>query len=112
MLRVVMVPLDKPHKDPERCRSKRPISLISVLSKLLETVVLRRMIGELESKLDPNQYAHRRERGTEMHLLEFHDFVREARDAGLYTYVSSVDVAADFDNVPHSGWVERFSVWA
>ena len=82
MLRVVMAPRDKPQKNPERCRSKRPISLISVLSKLLEAVVLLRMIGELEGKLDPSQYSYRRERGTEMHLLGFHDFVREARDAG------------------------------
>ena len=36
-----------------------------------------------------------------MHLIEFHDFVREARDTGSFVYVSSVDVAAAFDNVPH-----------
>ena len=76
MLRVIPIPLDKPQKDPEQCRSKRPISLISVLPKILEAVVLHRMIGSLESPLDPRKYAYRQERGTEMHLLEFHDFVR------------------------------------
>ena len=101
MLRVVMIPLDKPHRDPEQCRSKRPISLISVLSKALEAVVLHRILGRLEGGLDPGQYAYRRERGTEMHLLEFHDFVRESRGAGNFTYITSVDVAAAFDNVPH-----------
>ena len=37
-----------------------------------------------------------------MRLIEFHDYVWEMRDAGRYTYVSSIDVAAAFDNVPHS----------
>ena len=102
LLRVIMISLDKPHKDPEQCKSKRPISLISILAKILEAVALHRMIGALGNHLDPGQYAYRRERGAEMHLVEFHDFVREVRDAGQYTYTSSVDVAAAFDNVPHS----------
>ena len=47
MLRVVMIPLEKSHKDPEQCESKRPTSLISVLAKILEAATLRRMIGAL-----------------------------------------------------------------
>ena len=41
-----------------------------------------------------------------MHLFKFHDFVREARDAGKYTYISSAQVAAAFDNAPHRCLVE------
>ena len=41
-----------------------------------------------------------------MRLLEFHEFVRGPRDAGKYTYISSVDVAAAFDNVPQNCLIE------
>ena len=43
--------LDKPNRDTELCKSKRPISLISVLSKALETVVLNGLIAKLEDQL-------------------------------------------------------------
>ena len=102
MLKVIMVPLDKPRRNPEECRSKRPISLIPVLSKIMEGVILHRLMLRWESRLDAHQYAYRRERGTEMHLLELSDFVREARDRGQYVYIAAIDVASAFDNVAHS----------
>ena len=72
------------------------------MAETLEAVVLRRLMGTLENHIDPGEYAYRRERGTEMHLIGFHDYTREMRDAGCYAYISSIDVAAAFDNVPHS----------
>ena len=53
-----MIPLDKPKKDPEHCRPKRSIPLISVMAKTLEGVVLHRTIGALEQHIDPGQYAY------------------------------------------------------
>ena len=41
-----------------------------------------------------------------MRLPEFHDFLRESRDAGKYTYISSADAAAAFDNVPRKCLIE------
>ena len=102
MLQVVMIPLDKVGRDPERCGSKRPISLIPVVSKVLEAVILHRLLSRFESCLEPCQYAYRRERGTEMHLLDLTDFIREARNRGQYAYLASIDVAAAFDNISHS----------
>ena len=106
MLQVPMVPLDKPGRDSEQCGSKRPISLIPVLSKALEAVVLHRLFRQYEARLSPGQYAYRRERGTEMHILGLSDFVRKSRDAGKYVYMASIDVAAAFDNVSHDRLME------
>ena len=63
MLKVAMIPLDKPRRNPEECRPKRPISLIPVLSKIMEGVVLHRLMVVWEGQLDSRQYAYRRERG-------------------------------------------------
>ena len=53
MLQVVTIPLGKARRDPERCGSKRPISLIPVVSKVLEAVILRRLLGRFETCLEP-----------------------------------------------------------
>ena len=101
MLQVVMIPLDKAGRDPERCGSKRPISLMPAVSKVLEAVILHRLLSRFESRLEPCHYAYRPERCTEMHLLGLTDFIREARNRGQYSYLASIDVAAAFDNISH-----------
>ena len=70
LLRVVMVPLDKPHRDPEQCKSKRPISLISVMAKILEAVVMHRMMATLEPHLDPGRH-----RDPSSHFMTFLAFL-------------------------------------
>ena len=101
MLQVVMIPLDKAGRDPERCGSKRPISRIPLVSEVLEAAILRRLLGRFESCPEPCQFAYRRERGTEMHLLDLTDFIREARNRGQYSYLASIYVAAAFDDISH-----------
>ena len=102
MLKLTIAPLDKPNKDPEECGSKRPISLLNVLSKTLEAAILHRIMQEIESTLAERQYAYKRHRGTEAQLTEFHDFVREAVAANHSVYAASVDVDSAFDAVPHA----------
>ena len=101
MLKLTIVPLDKPNRDPELCGSKRPISLINVLSKILEAAVLHRLMGDLEVCLEKRQYAYRRQRGTETQLLQFHDFIREELLKGHCVYAASVDIDSAFDTVSH-----------
>ena len=102
LLQLYVTPLDKPGKDAEACASKRPISLISVLAKLLETAILNRILPRIEPQLDGRQYAYRRARGTELHLLEIFDFISEAGERGDYVYVASMDVDSAFDKVAHA----------
>ena len=101
MRKLAIAPLDKPLKYPELCKSKRPVSPLCVLAKALELAVLHRMQGELERGLGARQYAYRQGRGTETHLLEFYDFVKEANDQDWRIYVASIDVDSAFDKVPH-----------
>ena len=106
MLKIYIIPLDKPGKKSSLCASKRPISLISVLAKMLEAVVYHRLLPVVEGGLDGRQYAYRRARGTEMHLLELSDGVHAAMDAGHFAYIASLDIDGAFDKVPHRLLIE------
>ena len=106
--RLYIIPLDKPGRNPERCESKRPISLICALAKALEAAVYHRLVGHFEPLLDKRQYAYRRARGTEMHLLEMHEFALAAGEADEFLYLASIDVDSAFDAVPHSSLIASF----
>ena len=101
MVQLYLIFLDKPHKPQEKCASKRPISLISILSKTLEAAILNRLMESLEDKLTIYQYAYRRDRGTEHLLLDLTDFLQDQRAQACHTYLASIDVDGAFDTVPH-----------
>ena len=101
LLRPYVIPIDKPGKDPASCKSKRPISLICALAKALESVACNRMLPLLEPKLNRAQYAYRRARGVEFHLLELHRFLQDATCRGRYVYLASLDIEGAFDTAPH-----------
>ena len=52
------------------------------------------------------QYAYRKGRTVERHLIELSDFVLEKRGAGNHIYVSSTDAEGVFDTVPHEQVLE------
>ena len=57
VLKLPIVPLDKPQRNRDFCESGRPVSPICVPSKILEAVVFRSMRQQLEVELDGRQYA-------------------------------------------------------
>ena len=56
--RSIIVPLDEAGKYPTLRSSKRPIALLSTLVKLLELVLVRRVMPHVGSKIPRSQYAH------------------------------------------------------
>ena len=55
----------------------------------------------LGGSLESCQYAYRRERGTEHHLLDLTDFARDMRSENKRSGPESVDVHGAFDAVSH-----------
>ena len=102
LLMVHPVPLDKPQKDPEECKSKRPISLINTMAKVIEAIAHHRLLTLFEAYLEPRQYAYRRSCSTEMHLQELMSFLISAKNREWPVYVASIDVKGAFDTVPHA----------
>ena len=99
--RIYVAPITKPGKAPRDPNSKRPISLINTIMKIMEGILYQRLLPIIEPKLSVNQYAHRRQRGTEHHLVSIMDFANRALLRGENVYVISFDIAGAFDNVSH-----------
>ena len=94
--------LKKPNLDYGDTSSYRPISNLSVISKLLERLILVRNTKHLDNnKLLPiNQSAYRQYHSTETVLKLFSD-VLEAADQGKLTLLLLLDLSAAFDTVDH-----------
>ena len=101
MLHLYIAPLDKAGKPKHECEAKRPISLIRTLSKLLEAVVLNRLLPSLGPGFSAQQYAYRGGRGADMHLAEISDFTQEGIERGNPIYLTTLDTQGAFDYVPH-----------
>ena len=98
---IYVVSFPKPGKDASIPANRRPISLLNSLIKIAECVVYHRLLPTVEPLLSPAQYAYRRQRGTEHHLVELMDRVQRALLHGSLVYIVSFDIAGAFDRVSH-----------
>ena len=89
----------------------RPISNLKTISKLLEKVVVTRLITHLEkvNYLHPYQSAYRSKHSTETATLLVTNSWRAALDRGKIVCVASLDVTAAFDTVNHDILLSRLS---
>jgi len=95
--------LKKPDLDPSDGKSYRPISNLTVLSKVLERLVARQLIRHLsEWKLLPElQSAYRAYHSTETAVLRVVSDILEALDRGDLAALTLLDLSAAFDSVDH-----------
>ena len=71
----IIVPIDKPGKPGSALEDYRPISLTSAIAKILEKVVVRRLLAIWKPSV--NQYAYRKNHSTEDALVKVADFVHD-----------------------------------
>ena len=81
----------------------RPISVLPVVSKVLERVVHHQLHSFLSEHklLSPFQCGFRRNHSTEFAAVAFSDYIRRGMDLGLLTRASFVDLRKAFDSVDH-----------
>ena len=65
-------------------------------------MVYHRILPVVEPSLVGNQYAYRRARGTEHHLVFMQDRIHRTLLRGHFAYVASFDIARAFDEVSHA----------
>ena len=96
--------LKKPNFDNGDTNSYRPISNLSVISKLLERLILRRITNHLnDNNLFPmNQSAYRQFHSTETAVLKVFSDVLSAADHGKLTLLALLDLSSAFDTVDHN----------
>lgn len=106
----VIIPLPKPtSKNPEP-DSFRPISLTSCLAKVLERIINRRLITELESneRLDKRQHAFRSGRGTDTYLAELE---RSLPTTDEHSLIASLDLSKAYDTTWRHGILRTLKSW-
>ncbi len=101
--------LKKSDLDPADPKSYRPISNLSVLSKLLERLVARQLLAYLTaSKLLPElQSAYRAFHSTETAILKVLADILRAVDGGDLAMLTLLDLSAAFDTVDHATLLTR-----
>ena len=81
----------------------RPISVLPVVSKVLERVVNHQLHSFLSEHklLSPFQCGFRRNHSTEFAAIAFSDYIRRGMDLGLLTGAVFIDLRKAFDSVDH-----------
>lgn len=101
MARVVMVL--KPGKNAHDVSSYRPISILSVFSKLIERIILHRMQEYMETVIPDHQFGFRSGHGTTEQCHRVVEYIKEAYEKKEYCSGVFIDVSQAFDKVWHVG---------
>ena len=82
----------------------RPVSILSVPSKLLESEINTAIVNHVTNNnlITPNQWAYRKAHSTELLLIHLTEKWRRFVDDGLVVAVAFVDFRKAFDSVLHS----------
>ena len=101
----VLCILIKPDKPPSQTTSYRPISLLSVIMKLFERVIDKRLRKHLEDNgfFSKYQSGFRKSKSTSDHLFRLSQTIMESFNQGEHVIVAFLDIEKAFDNVWHNG---------
>lgn len=87
----------------------RPISLLSVVGKVLERCILNRLLSDIKSRLDPAQHGFVSGKSCTTQLLSVLNTIGKNLDMGKETDVIFMDMAKAFDRVDHPTLLHRLS---
>lgn len=103
MSEIIMIP--KPGKDASQVSSYRPISLLSILSKLFEKIFLYSLMPHLNTRqiIPAHQFGFRRGHSTIEQVHRIVTLIRNAFEEKLYCSSLFIDISQAFDKVWHKG---------
>ena len=103
--------LKKPSLDKETLSNYRPISNLSFLSKLLERVVLKRLLTHLSynNLFNEHQSAYTKHHSTETVLLSLHNDIISAMATQRLSGLCLLDLSSAFDTIDHNILLQRLS---
>lgn len=106
---VIMLP--KPGKPPNDIKSYRPISLLPIISKLFEKILLKRLKLILaKTKLIPDhQFGFRSQHSTIDQVHRITDLIEKTLEGKQYCSAIFLDVAQAFDKVWHEGLLYKMN---
>ena len=100
-----MLPIPKPGADPHAAKGYRPIALLNVLSKVMESLMKDRMSYVLETRhlLSDCQQGFRPTRSTELALWQFASSATFALKTRCQCVAIALDIQSAYDTVDHTG---------
>ena len=101
----VVIPIHKPGTDATLPGSYRPISLTSVLCKIMERLITNRLVWFLEkyNLLNKNQSGYRKNRSTIDQLIRLHDSINKSINTNGYTLGIFIDFSKAYDMMWREG---------
>ena len=107
-----VIPLYK-KEDPLDPKNFRPVSILSVLSKILEKVVSIQIIDYMESQklFHPCHHGFRASHSTSTGLIQMYDSWLESIEKGHYAAACFLDLSAAFDVVDHRLLIDRLRLY-
>ena len=106
-----VVPLYK-KDDQLNPKNYRPVSILPILSKVLEKVIYGQIMEylHLNQLLHPNSHAYRRGHNTTTALISMYDSWTQSVDAGLSTGAIVLDMSAAFDIIDRQLLLKKLSL--
>ena len=91
----------------------RPISILPVVSKILEKAVQNQMIDFLNTtkQINSNHHAYRKKFSTTSAILQLTDRIYRATDRNLITTLLTIDESSAFDCVPHGILLQKMKLY-
>ncbi|KAL4108246.1 hypothetical protein QTP88_018479 [Uroleucon formosanum] len=99
---IIMIP--KPKKPPDSVSSFRPISLLSFFAKILEKLILKRILPSISNSVLPDaQFGFRSAHSTIHQVQRIFDAISFSLEKKQYCTCAFLDVSQAFDRVWHDG---------
>ena len=97
--------IEKPGKPPHEAGSYRPISLLPIISKLFEKLLLKRLKPIIERKnlVRDHQFGFRKSHSTMDQVHRITNVIEKALEEKKVCYAIFLDVSQAFDKVWHEG---------
>ena len=97
----------KPGKDPDNPKSFRPISLLCHTYKLLERIILNRIVDLIDEQLNNEQAGFRKGKSTTGQLLNLTQHIEVGFQERKVTGAVFVDLTAAYDTVNHQRLLQK-----
>uniref|UniRef100_A0A8C5M941 Reverse transcriptase domain-containing protein n=1 Tax=Leptobrachium leishanense TaxID=445787 RepID=A0A8C5M941_9ANUR len=93
----------------EESGNYRPVSLTSVVGKLMETMLKERIVDHLKTHRlqDQKQHGFTSGRSCQTNLIDFFDWVTKIIDTGGAVDIAYLDFSKAFDTVPHRRLINK-----
>lgn len=107
----IVKPLYKKGKKTELV-NYRPISLVSIFSKIFEKAMHQKLISFLDKNhlINKNQFGFRKNKSTSLATYELVNDILHNINSKLYTTVLFLDMMKAFDSVPHDRLIKKLEI--